>query len=119
MKLRPYQATAKDVLWQFLSVSDENPLIVLPTAAGKSPLMAAIARDAVEQWGGRVGIMAKGKELIRQNREKLTKYWPEAPAGIYSASLNRKDRFDSILFLQIQSVYRRAHEFGKFDLLLI
>lgn len=119
MKPRWYQATAEQVLWDFLPTSDENPLIVLPTAAGKSPLMAMIARTAYEKWNGRIGIMAKSKELIRQNHEKLRTYWPEAPAGIYSASLGRRDRFDPILFLQIQSAYSKAELFGPFDILLI
>jgi len=119
MILRPYQQQALDALWNYISHADGNPALVLPTGAGKSPLMAAIARQAVEQWGGRVGVIAHVQELIEQNADKLRQFWPEAKAGIYSASLRRRDRFDPILFMQIQSVAKRAHIFGKFDLLLI
>jgi len=119
VELRPYQRLAVDVLWQYLATNTGNPAIVLPTGAGKSPLMAAIAQGAHTQWQGRVGVLAHTKELISQNADKLRRYWPEAPAGIYSAGLGRRDRFDAILHLQIQSVYRRASAFGPFDLLLV
>jgi DNA repair protein RadD len=92
---------------------------VLPTGAGKSPLMAALAREAVENWQGRVGIIAHVGKLVKQNSEKLRAVWPDAPMGIYAAGLNRRDRFDKILVMQIQSVAKIAHMLGKFDLLLI
>lgn len=119
MILRPYQAAAKEALWDYIRHNDGNPMIVLPTGAGKSPLMASIAQDAVQAWGGRVGVLAHTQELVSQNADKLLQVWPEAPVGIYSASLRRRDRFDPILHLQIQSVHDKAHKFGKFDLLLV
>jgi len=119
VKLRPYQQAALDTLWDFLRHRDGNPALVLPTGAGKSPLMAAIAMEAVQQWGGRVGIIAHVQELVAQNSAKLRALWPEAPMGVYAAGLRRRDRFDPIQFMQIQSVYNRASVFGKFDLLLI
>ena len=42
-----------------------------------------------------------------------------AERQIVAVTLRRRDRFDKILFCQIQSVAKRAHELGKFDLLLI
>jgi len=117
--LRPYQQQAVEALWDYLAHREGNPALVLPTGAGKSPLMAAIAREAVEKWGGRVGVLAHVQELVEQNADKLRTLWPEAPAGIYAAGLKRRDRFDRILFMQVQSVAARAHQFGKFDLLLV
>lgn len=119
MELRPYQATALAACWDYLRARPGNPALVLPTGAGKSPLMAAIARDAHTQWNGRVGIIAHTRELVEQNHDKFRKVAPDLPAGIYSAGLRRRDRFDPILFLQIQSVASRAANFGRFDLLLI
>lgn len=117
--LRTYQQDALDTLWRYLAARDGNPALVLPTGAGKSPLMAAIAREAVQQWQGRVGILAHVQELVSQNAAKLLQLWPEAPMGVYAAGLKRKDRFDKILVMQIQSVANRAHSLGHFDLLLI
>lgn len=119
MQLRNYQQQALDTLWEWVARNPGNPALVLPTGAGKSPLMAAIARQACEQWGARVGIVAHVQELIEQNFDKLRRLWPEADAGIYAAGLRRRDRFNRVLFLQIQSVAKRAHELGAFDLLLI
>lgn len=119
MQLRPYQQSALDALWDFLRHRDGNPALVLPTGAGKSPLMGAIAREAVETWSGRVGILAHVQELVSQNDDKLRAIWPEADVGIYAAGLKRRDRFNRILVMQIQSVAKRATALGRFDLLLI
>lgn len=119
MELRPYQQAALDACWSYLRARPGNPALVLPTGAGKSPLMAAIARDAYVNWGGRVGIIAHTQELVAQNHDKFRRVAPDLPAGIYSASLRRRDRFDPIVFMQIQSVAHRAVNFGRFDLLLI
>jgi DNA repair protein RadD len=115
---RPYQAAAVECTWDFMRSREGNPAIVIPTAGGKSLVMALTARRAVEEWGGRVGIVAGSKELVRQNFEKMKAIWPQADCGIYSASLNRKDRFNRVLFLQVQSVAKRMHVLGRFDLLL-
>lgn len=117
--LRPYQQLALDTLWDYIRHADGNPALVLPTGAGKSPLMAAIAHHAVTVWGGRVGILAHVQELVGQTHGALLRYWPGAPAGIYAAGLKRRDRFDQALVMQIQSVAERAAVLGHFDLLLV
>lgn len=119
MILRPYQQLALDCLWAYLRAADGNPALVLPTGAGKSPLMAAIASEAVQAWGGRVGILAHVQELVEQNAAKLRTYWPDADLGIYAAGLRLRDRFNRILAMQIQSVHDKAHQLGWFDILLV
>lgn len=119
MELRWYQEQAKAAAWDFLRNREGNPALVLPTGAGKSPLMAAMAQDAVQSWQGRVAILAHTQELVAQNADKLRRMWPQAPMGIYAAGLKRRDRFDPIIFAQIQSVAAKAHTLGRFDLLLI
>jgi len=119
MQLRPYQQSALDALWAYLRGADGNPALVLPTGAGKSPLMGAIAREATETWSGRVGILAHVQELVQQNEAKLRAISPTADVGVYAAGLRRRDRFNKILVMQIQSVAKRATALGHFDLLLI
>lgn len=119
MQLRPYQLLAVEAAWDYLRHRPGNPMLVLPTGAGKSPLMAALAREAHENWRGRVGILAHRQELVEQNAAKLSALWPDAPFGIYAAGLKRRDRFEPILFMQIQSVAKIAHKLGRFDLLLV
>lgn len=118
MQLRPYQQAAIDCAWQWMRTNPGNPAIVIPTGGGKSPVMGAMARQVAEA-GGRVGVIAHVKELVEQNHAKLRAIWPEARAGIYAASMRRRDRFDPILFMQVQSVAKRAPQLGRFDLLLI
>lgn len=61
----------------------------------------------------------KSKELCEQNLEKLVSIWPEAPAGVHSASVGRKDIGHDILYTTIGSVYKKAHLLGRVDLILI
>jgi DNA repair protein RadD len=119
MQLRPYQREALEACWSYLRARDGNPALVLPTGAGKSPLMAAIADTAASEWQGRVGILAHVQELVAQDAAAVHRYAPEADVGIYAAGLRRRDRFNRILVCQIQSVAEIAHQLGRFDLLLV
>jgi AraC-like DNA-binding protein len=49
-------------------------------------------------------------ELIQQNFMTMLRAWPEAPAGIYSAGLSRRDIRAQILFAGIQSIHRHAYQ---------
>ena len=64
MKLRGYQQAAVDAVYQHLRTRDDNPCVVIPTAGGKTPIIAKICRDAVQKWNGRVLILAHVKELL-------------------------------------------------------
>jgi DNA repair protein RadD len=119
MQLRSYQESAKRAVYEHLRSRDDNPLVVIPTAGGKTPLMASICKDAVSEWGGRVLILAHVRELLQQAAEKLHAACPELPFGVYSAGLNRRDTAQEIIVAGIQSIYQRASELGAFDLALI
>ena len=120
MQLRPYQRAAVDATWNYLRNREGNPCIVLPTGAGKTIVLAELIREALTQWSGtRICVLAHVRELVAQNADKLRRYWPEAPLGIYSASLKRRDRFEPVIFASIQSVASKAMQMGRFDLLLI
>jgi len=47
MQLRPYQQEAIDAVYRYLREHDDNPVIVIPTAGGKTPVMATICKDTV------------------------------------------------------------------------
>jgi DNA repair protein RadD len=121
MTLRPYQREAVEAVYDHLRARDDNPCVVIPTAGGKTPVMAAMCRDAVARWDGRVLILAHVKELLEQAVDKLRAMaldlWNRV--GVYSAGLERRDRDHPIIVAGIQSVYRRARELGRFDLVLI
>ena len=119
MNLRPYQHAAVDAVYRHLRERDDNPVVVLPTGAGKSWCIAQIAVDAVRQWSGRVLILAHRKELLEQNADKIRRLCSDLPIGIYSAGLKRRDTHTPVLVAGIQSVWKRACEFEPFDLVLI
>lgn len=120
MQLRPYQREAIDAAWGYLRAESGNPCLVLPVGAGKTIVMAELIREALTAWPGtRIAVIAHVRELVSQNADKLSKHWLEAPIGIYSASLKRRDRFEPVIFASIQSVYDKAMQLGRFDLLLI
>ena len=117
--LRPYQIAAVDAVYEHLRTRDDNPAIVLPTAAGKSWVIAQIVRDAVQKWNGRVLVLAHVKELLEQNADKIQQLCAELSVGVYSAGLNRRDTEHAVIVAGIQSVYKRACELGAFDLVVV
>lgn len=113
-QLRPYQKEAVDATVRYFRRHREPGTVVLPTGAGKSLVIAELARIAK----GRVLVLAHVKELVEQNHAKYASYGLEA--GIYSAGLARKDKDEKVLFGSIQSVARAAADFFKrFSLLVI
>jgi DNA repair protein RadD len=119
--LRPYQQEAVQAVYEHLRTRDDNPCVVIPTAGGKTPVMATICRDAVQRWGGRVLILAHVKELLEQAVEKLHTMAPDLwmQVGVYSAGLRKRDTEHSIIVAGIQSVFRRAAEMDRFDIILL
>ena len=119
--LRPYQAEAVAAVYDHLRRRDDHPCVVIPTAGGKTPVMASICRDAVQQWNGRVLILAHVKELLEQAADKLHAMAPDLwnRIGVYSAGLKSRDTEHPIIVAGIQSVFRRAAELDRFDLILI
>ncbi|MCD4824304.1 MAG: DEAD/DEAH box helicase [Phycisphaerae bacterium] len=119
LTLRDYQAEAVQSVYNHLRFRDDNPCIVLPTGSGKTPVMATICRDAVQKWQGRVLILAHVKELLEQTAQMLQRVAPDLNVGVYSAGLNARDTHQPIIVAGIQSIYRRAHKFDPFDLVLV
>ena len=118
LALRPYQAAAVEAVYSHLRTRDDNPCVVIPTAGGKTPVIAQLCRDAVAQ-GQRVLVLAHVKELLEQAAGKLRDVCPEVPFGVYSAGLNRRETDAPVVLAGIQSVYQRATELGAFDLVIV
>ena len=119
MRLRPYQDAAVNAVYEHLRHNDDNPVVVLPTGAGKSLVIAKIASDSVSQWNGRVLILAHVKELLEQNADKIRKLCPGLKVGLYSAGLRRRDTNTPVLVAGIQSIYKRACDLDPFDLIIV
>jgi DNA repair protein RadD len=119
MQLRNYQERAVREIYGYLRTRSGNPCVVIPTGGGKTPVIATICKDAVQQWNGRVLIVAHVKELLEQSVEKLQAICPLVPVGVYSAGLGSRDTTHPVIVAGVQSVYEKAEELGRFDLLLI
>src|SRR4051794_6402999 len=113
-ELREYQRTAVDNVVKFFKKCREPAAVVLPTGAGKSLVIAELARIAK----GRVLVLAHVKELVEQNHEKYVSYG--LSAGIYSAGLGKKDRRQKAIFGSVQSIARAREDFfDNYSLLVI
>jgi DNA repair protein RadD len=112
--LRPYQEEAVNATLTYFRKTRDPAVVVLPTGAGKSLVIAELARVA----RGRVLVLAHVRELVEQNHQKYQGYG--LSAGIYSAGLNRKDTREKVIFGSIQSVARAPEDFfSDFSLLII
>ncbi len=113
-ELRDYQKQAVKNTIAFFKKDRSPAVIVLPTGAGKSLVIAELARIA----RGRVLVLAHVKELVEQNHAKYQSYGLQA--GVYSAGLGQKDHSQKVIFGSIQSVARASDDFfDQFSLLVI
>ena len=113
-KLRDYQQEAVNCAVKYFQKKRDPAMIVLPTGAGKSLVIAELARIAK----GRVLVLAHVKELVEQNYEKYRSY--DLSAGIFSASLGKKDWDHKAIFGSVQSVARAPDDFfNEFSILII
>ncbi len=126
-QLRDYQEEAVESIFDYFnepsrahSLEEANPLVCMPTGSGKSLVIGEFIKRAMIRYPGtRVFMSTHVKELIKQNAAKLQSIWPQAPLGINSAGMKRRDTEQPIIFAGVQSVAKRADEFGKRDLLVV
>lgn len=118
MKLRPYQQDALGALYEYLSTASGNPLVVIPTGGGKTPIIATICKDAAD-CQRRVLVLSHVKELVSQVADKLQIVAPELEFGIFCDGLDRKDTNKSVILASIQSAHNNPESIGRFDLVII
>lgn len=108
---RDYQRAAVDAVYSYWEKpKSKHGIVVIPTAGGKSLVMALLIKEVSTRWPGtRILCLTHVQELIEQDHAELLEAWPEAPAGIYSAGLGRKDDKAPILFAGIQSIEKKAN----------
>ncbi|MCX8956539.1 DEAD/DEAH box helicase [Erwinia psidii] len=112
--LRPYQHEAVEATLTHFRGSHHPAVIVLPTGAGKSLVIAELAKRA----RGRVLVLAHVKELVAQNHSKYQSYGLKA--DIFAAGLQRRESQSKVVFGSVQSVARNLQQFdGEFTLLIV
>ena len=115
---RWYQSQASAAVWAYMATKSGNPVVVLPTGAGKSLLIALLIQQALE-FGGRVVVLAHRKELLQQNADEIRGLIPGVDVGIYSAGLKSREIHNAVVVAGIQSVYRKAEDLGRRHLILV
>lgn len=111
-QLRPYQADSIRLGVEYLQgKSNDNAVIVLPTGAGKSIVIA----NLVAPLEGKTIILQPSKEILEQNYEKYSKY---GKASIYSASAGEKI-IGRVTFCTIGSIINKKHLFAGLKNILI
>ncbi|SQK75571.1 type I restriction enzyme EcoKI subunit R [Tatumella ptyseos] len=112
--LRPYQQEAVDATISYFRKHQQPAVIVLPTGAGKSLVIAELARKA----RGRVLVLAHVKELVAQNHAKYEALG--LSADIFSAGLQQKQSHRKVVFGSVQSVARNLDAFDDaFSLIIV
>lgn len=107
IQLYPFQQKALDSLWMFWKENPKgSPLIVAPTGAGKSLLIAKTAEVVIRKKPQyRIMCVAHRKELLEQNSKELQALLPNEPIGIWSAGLGSKT-MRRVTYAGIQSIYK-------------
>jgi DNA repair protein RadD len=120
---RPYQEEAVVSLFNFFAQHPDPldcPVVAMPTGTGKAFVIAEFLKRAFAMYARqKILVTTHVKELIAQNHAEFLGIWPQAPAGIYSAGLKKKDTLNNIIFCGVASINKHIADFGKIDLMII
>lgn len=119
MEARYYQTEAAEKTMAFIAQNNpvRHPLIVCPTGAGKSFILALITLGLVDK-DNRVLIVSHVEEIISQDEEAILDLIPKNLVGVYSASLGRKER-KMVTVASIQSIHRKASLFSGYKYIIV
>lgn len=110
--LRDYQKAAVKAGLEIIK-SKKNGLLVLPTASGKSLVIAEI----VKKSGLKTIVLQPSVEILKQNLEKL-KAFGMKDIGIFSASMDEKT-IGKVTVATIGSISKHAARFKSFGLIIV
>jgi len=109
MKLRGYQQRAVDASINWMKSSVDPFIIEAATGAGKSHIIAEVARLIHRKTGKRVLCLAPSAELVTQNRGKYLA--TGNPCSTFSASAGAKDLRHPVVFGSPLTVKNRISRF--------
>jgi DNA repair protein RadD len=116
--LRPYQTDAVTATLEHFRKTNDPAVIVLPTGAGKSLVIAELAKLAKRK----ILVLTHVKELVEQNHKKFVQYsdYSGVKSGVYSAGLKLKQTQFQVTFASVQSVVRNLNAFAaEYSLVII
>jgi DNA repair protein RadD len=109
MKARDYQQAAVDAAIDWMKKCIDPAVLDLATGAGKSFIIALIAKWLEENTGKKTLVLAPSKELVEQDREKYLS--TGLPASVYCASIEKCLRHN-VVFGTPQTVGNSIEKFG-------
>lgn len=109
--LRPYQAHAVNAVMAWVKKSVSPCVVEAATGAGKSHMIAEIARQINATTSKRVLCLAPSAELVTQNREKYLATGNKA--GLFSASAGGRDLRYPVVFGSPLTVKNRITAFQQ------
>lgn len=116
-KLRHYQEGSTPAIVSYLATSKgRNPIVALPTGAGKSVCIADFIMWARSKKR-KCLLLSHVREILEQNEATIRNYL-NCDVAMYSASVGRKEIGD-ITVGGIQSVHRQKDMFMGFDYVII
>ena len=117
---RDYQTYAVNRAFDYLYTATGNGVIVMPTGTGKSHVISGIVQRALyERPNATIHMLTHVKELIEQNLEKLQEAWPQAPVGVFSAGLGKKQNNMPVIYGGVKSMMNAIDDLPTPDLTLI
>ena len=120
LQLRDYQRACLDSLYSYWGKDGGSPLLVLPTGAGKSLVIATLMQELLSNYPDmRILNVTHVRELLTQNYKELIGIWPFAPAGLFSAGLGQRDAHAQIIFGGVQTIASKTRQIGHIDLVLV
>jgi len=110
MKLRDYQEAAVDAAKEWIKKCIEPAVLELATGAGKSIIVAELAKWLNNASGKKVLCIAPSKELVEQNRAKYLQ--TGNPASLLCASAGKIDLRHDVIFGSPQTIKNNLKKFG-------
>lgn len=120
IELRDYQLAAVESLFTYWENNNGHPIVSAPMGAGKSIIIAAFIKEALRLYPEtRIIVLSHVAKILTQDFHALHKLWPDAPMGMYSAGLNKRQMQAQILFGGIQSIFKKGYENRHTDIVII
>lgn len=118
MILRDYQAKGGEVLQKYLKYPHRHPLFAIPTGGGKTIMIAdAIKVIKAHNPQAKIVVLSHVMEILDQNRSTIEEYLGR-PVGVVSSGLGL-NRISDVTIAGIQSVWRKADSFSKYEYAII